>query len=102
MKIAVLLVVSPRWISTALQPRGREDKKPCSCWKSRRRIVQLYFCAIPETVKISFSSCSRVGAILTIRKVKRNILSLRLCKSSSKVFASLLNVTRSGGRMFIS
>ena len=51
------------------------------------------------TVKMSFSSRSRVGAVLTIRNVKRNILSLRLCRSASSSAASLEKVTRSGGRM---
>ena len=101
-KIAVELVVMPRCISMPLRPRGRLDISPCSCWKSSRFREQLYFCMIPETVKRSLSSSRRVAAVFTTRKVKRNILSLRLCKSVSRFFASWLNVTRSGGRMSMS
>ena len=34
MKIAVDEVVRPRWILTALYPRGRQESIPPSCWKS--------------------------------------------------------------------
>ena len=99
MKIAVELVVMPRWISTSFPPRAREETKPCSCCQSSRFNVQLYFCAIPPTVKISFSSRWRVGARFTTVKVKRNIRSLRDWRSARSSAASLENVIRSGGRM---
>ena len=70
--------------------------------QSSRFKVQLYFWTIPDTVNRSLSSSRRVGAMFTTRKVSRNILSFRLCKSSRRVFASLLYVTRSGGSMSMS
>ena len=54
---------------------------------------------MPPTVKISFSSRWRVGAIFTTVKVSRNIRSLRDCRSASSSAASLEKVMRSGGRM---
>ena len=99
MKIAVELVVMPRWISTPLYPRAREETNPCSCCQSSRFRAQLYFCAMPPTVNTSFSSRCRVGARFTTVKVSRNIRSLRDCRSASSSAASLLNVMRSGGRM---
>ena len=101
-KMAVELVVMPRLISMPLWPSGRLERKPSSCWKSSRFKVQLYFWTIPDTVNRSLSSSRRVGAMFTTRKVSRNILSFRLCKSSRRVFASLLYVTRSGGSMSMS
>ena len=61
--------------------------------------LDVYKRQIPDTVNRSLSSSRRVGAMFTTRKVSRNILSFLLCKSSRRVFASLLYVTRSGGSM---
>ena len=44
--VAVLLVVSPRWISIWQSASGRLLIRPCSCWKSSRHRLQLCFCAM--------------------------------------------------------
>ena len=46
---------------------------------------------------MSFSSFRFVSAMFTTRNVKRNILSLRLCKSCKRFFASPPKVARSDG-----
>lgn len=62
---------------------------PSSCWKSSRVSAQLYFCAMLEVWKMLLSSCRGVSAVLRMRKVSRNIRSLRLCRSCSSFFASV-------------
>ena len=45
---AVELLVRERSIFIRFSPRGRELMRASSCWKSRRRREQLYFCATPD------------------------------------------------------
>ena len=48
MKIAVLLVVMPRCISTSFRPSASEDTYACSCCQSSRFRAQLYFWAMEQ------------------------------------------------------
>ena len=52
--------------------------------------------------KMSFSSFRFVSVMFTTRNVRRNIRSLRLCKSCNRFFASFPKVARSDGIISIS
>ena len=87
-KMAVELVVRPRWMRTRLWPSGRHDTMPFSCWKSSGISWQLCCCARLCACLTLSASCFLSSAVFITRKVMRNMRSLRLCRSSSSFLAS--------------
>ena len=89
MKMAVELVVRPRCISMRFCASGREDIRPCSCWKSSRRRTQLCFWAMLWDWNTLVSSSCSVRPVFITRNVTMNIRSFWLCNSFKSALASL-------------